>query len=226
MQKKGTKRAAKLNRFKREPWQIANKLLLLNVLVIGLPTIICYYGLTLGNLSLRWLHFSLVLLYLTSAAMVMAESMAAVWRRFAGQALAAPGLRHRLKQGLGIRGATLPVEGQPLPRCSFIVAAYLPNEQAIILDTVDHLLNRVHQPAAGLEVILAYNTPETLPVEQTLARLARKFPNFRPHREVLFGDGDDGEVGDLDLVFLDEVEKQVQRPRIGFKLCVKLSGFL
>ena len=174
------------SRFNREVWQIASKLIFLNVLLIGLPTIVCYYSLSQGNISLKWLHFSLVVLYLTSAAMLIAESTAAVWRRFAKKSQlpsSSPDIfKNRLKQGLGIRGADLPAAGQPLPRCSFIVAAYLPNEQNIILETVDHLLNRVHQPAAGLEVILAYNTPVALPIEQTLLRLARKYPNFRPYR--------------------------------------------
>ena len=169
-----------------ERWQIASKLIFLNVLLIGLPTIVCYYCLKLGNISLKWLHVSLVVLYLTSAAMLIAESTSAVTRRFASQVwfpLSWPDtVKHQLKKILGMRGAALPVQGQPLPRCSFIVAAYLPNEQSIILETLDHLLNRVHQPEAGLEVILAYNTPVALPMEHTLTRLARKYPNFRPYR--------------------------------------------
>lgn len=168
-----------------ERWQIASKLIFINVLLIGLPTIVCYYSLVLGDISLKWLHFSLVALYLTSAAMLIAESTAAVARRFAGQSrhpLSRPdALKHQLKKGLGMHGAELPND-RPLPRCSFIVAAYLPNEQNIILETVDHLLNRVHQPKAGLDVILAYNTPVALPIENTLARLARRYPNFRPYR--------------------------------------------
>lgn len=166
-------------------WQIASKLIFINALLIGLPTIVCYYSLELGNISLRWLHLSLVMLYLTSAAMLIAESTAAVWRRFAGTSrftqLQPSSLKHRLKKGLGIRGAELP-QPQLLPRCSFIVAAYLPNEQSIILETLDHLLNRVHPPAAGLEVILAYNSPEILPIEGILTQMARRYPNFRPYR--------------------------------------------
>ncbi len=69
--------------FDSEPWQIASKLIFINALLIGLPTILCYYNLALGSGSLTWLHYSLVALYLTSAAMVIAESTAAVWRRFA-----------------------------------------------------------------------------------------------------------------------------------------------
>ncbi|MEO0457036.1 MAG: glycosyltransferase family 2 protein [Cyanobacteria bacterium P01_A01_bin.114] len=166
-------------------WQIVSKLIFVHALLIGLPTIVCY-SLALGGISLRGLHFSLVVLYLASAAMLITESSAAIWRRFAGQTqlpLSQPDIfKHRLKKGLGIRGASLPMAHQPLPRCSFIVAAYLPNEQSIILDTLDHLLNRVHQPRAGLEVILAYNTPIPLPIEQTLKQLTRKYPNFRPYR--------------------------------------------
>ncbi|MEM9977093.1 MAG: glycosyltransferase family 2 protein [Cyanobacteria bacterium P01_D01_bin.2] len=172
-------------RFANERWQIASKLIFVHVLLIGLPTIVCYYILELGGTSLRWLHVSLVALYLTSAAMSMAESTAAVWRRFAERSPLPPArperLRCLLKQGLGIRGAGLS-NSQSLPRCSFIVAAYLPNEQDIILETLDHLLNRVHPPQAGIEVILAYNSPVALPIEQTLARLVWKYPNFRPYR--------------------------------------------
>ncbi|MEM8614190.1 MAG: glycosyltransferase family 2 protein [Cyanobacteria bacterium P01_H01_bin.105] len=167
------------------PWQIASKLIFLNVLLIGLPTIVFYYNLQLGGISLKWLHFSLVALYLTSAVMLIAEATTAVSRRFASQSryphFQPDSLKHRLKQGLGIQGAKLP-NSTSLPRCSFIVAAYLPNEQNIILETIDHLLNRIHQPAASLEVILAYNTPVRLPIEHTLKRLARKYPNFRPYR--------------------------------------------
>ncbi|EKV00501.1 glycosyl transferase [Leptolyngbya sp. PCC 7375] len=166
-------------------WQTASKLIFINVLLIGLPTIVCYYSLQLGGISLTWLHFSLVALYLSSAVMLIAESTAAVSRRFASQSRFLPSqpdsIKRRLKKSLGVQGAELP-EGQPLPRCSVIVAAYLPNEQTIILETIDHLLNRIHQPEAGLEVILAYNTPVVLPMEQTLVRLARKYPNFRPYR--------------------------------------------
>lgn len=170
---------------RNQRWQIVSKLIFIHALLIGLPTIACYYALELGTGSLRWLHLSLVILYLTSAAMLIAESTAAVWRRFAGKSrfpeVQPVCFKHRLKQGLGIRGADLP-QAQPLPRCSFIVAAYLPNEQSIILETLDHLLNRVHPPAAGLEVILAYNSPNVLPIESTLAQMARRYPNFRPYR--------------------------------------------
>ncbi len=67
---------------------------------------------------------------------------------------------------------------RPLPRCSLIVVAYLPNEQNIILDTLKYILSNVERPQAGLEVILAYNSPERLPIEEDLHRLALLNPEL------------------------------------------------
>jgi cellulose synthase/poly-beta-1,6-N-acetylglucosamine synthase-like glycosyltransferase len=63
-----------------------------------------------------------------------------------------------------------------LPFVSVVIAAYLPNEQDIIEETLLHWLTQVDSPAAGWEVILAYNTPTWLPVEHRLQRLARRYP--------------------------------------------------
>ena len=63
-----------------------------------------------------------------------------------------------------------------LPFVSVVIAAYLPNEQDIIEETLVHWLTQVKAPAAGWEVILAYNTPTQLPVEDRLRRLARRYP--------------------------------------------------
>jgi cellulose synthase/poly-beta-1,6-N-acetylglucosamine synthase-like glycosyltransferase len=59
-----------------------------------------------------------------------------------------------------------------------VVVAYLPNEQDIIVDTVRHLLTALDVPAERLQVVLAYNTPEPLPVENELRRIARADPRF------------------------------------------------
>ena len=52
-----------------------------------------------------------------------------------------------------------------------IIAAYLPNEAATIVDTI-RSFQRVDYPA-GLQIVLAYNTPRSMPVEATLAAMAR-----------------------------------------------------
>ncbi|WP_201774787.1 response regulator [Demequina salsinemoris] len=69
--------------------------------------------------------------------------------------------------------------GAPQPTATAIIAAYLPNESATIIDTIESFL-RVDYP--DLQVILAYNTPRGLLIEQTLRRLAERDTRFLPLR--------------------------------------------
>jgi len=65
----------------------------------------------------------------------------------------------------------------PYPSASAIIAAYLPNEAPIIEATVQAFL-RVQYPA-GLQVILAYNTPRDMPeIEERLREIERANPRF------------------------------------------------
>lgn len=57
------------------------------------------------------------------------------------------------------------------PSASIIVSAYLPNEKNIICPTIQYLLNRINFPG-DWEVILAYNTPSSLDIENKLKKLA------------------------------------------------------
>ncbi|MDQ2683203.1 MAG: response regulator, partial [Chloroflexota bacterium] len=66
------------------------------------------------------------------------------------------------------------------PPVTGIIAAYLPNEAATIVDTVESFL-RSDYPG-DYQVILAYNTPRDLPVEGTLQRIAARDPRFIPMR--------------------------------------------
>ncbi|MGH4028076.1 glycosyltransferase [Actinomycetota bacterium Odt1-20B] len=61
---------------------------------------------------------------------------------------------------------------QPYPAASAVIAAYLPNEAATIVDTVESFL-RLDYPNE-LEIVLAYNTPHPLPVEDTLREIAER----------------------------------------------------
>lgn len=63
-----------------------------------------------------------------------------------------------------------PEPSRPYPVASAIVCAYLPNEAGTILDTVDAFLSNGY--VGGLQIVIAYNTPEDLPVEAELHRLA------------------------------------------------------
>lgn len=55
-----------------------------------------------------------------------------------------------------------------------IIAAYLPNEQDIILDTLNHFLNNVLFPCEHT-IVLSYNTPTPLDIEADLAALELAF---------------------------------------------------
>lgn len=60
-------------------------------------------------------------------------------------------------------------EGPP-PAVSVVVACYLPNEQAIIESTIEHIMRRLEWPGP-LTLYIVYNTPAPLPFEQILKRL-------------------------------------------------------
>ncbi|MBF2072904.1 MAG: glycosyltransferase family 2 protein [Synechococcales cyanobacterium C42_A2020_086] len=153
-----------------------------HVLLIGVPTVF-FYGLRSGGWSLTGLHLAIATFYLFSAFMLLMESSTAMFRRYARPVRPPRGklLRwyHFFKDRIGIGGAKHPMPTQPVPRCSFLVAAYLPNEQDIILETLEYILLNVQRPPGGLEVILAYNTPTDLPIEDDLRQLAQLYPELR-----------------------------------------------
>ena len=66
----------------------------------------------------------------------------------------------------------------PLPKTTFIVSAYLPNELEVIEDTLLNILKRIERPDGGIEVILAYNTPHMEKLELHLRELAYKWPEL------------------------------------------------
>jgi cellulose synthase/poly-beta-1,6-N-acetylglucosamine synthase-like glycosyltransferase len=69
---------------------------------------------------------------------------------------------------------------ESFPPASAIIAAYLPNEAATIVETVEAFL-RLDYPGP-LQIILAYNTPRPLPVEERLEEIARFDTRFVPLR--------------------------------------------
>jgi len=160
-----------------------HKLLYTHVLLIGVPTIF-YYCLRLGGMTLVNVHVAIATFFLASSVIIFLEATNALFRRFAVDGKPTGDnwlhtLKRRFKLALGVEGYRLPVSQMPPPRCSFLIAAYLPNEQDIILDTLRHILYKVQRPAAGLELILAYNTPMDLPIEEDLRRLAQIHPELQ-----------------------------------------------
>ena len=66
----------------------------------------------------------------------------------------------------------------PVPKTSFIVSAYLPNELEVLLETIHHILYNVERPSAGIEVIVGYNTPHMEELELTLRDLVAQHPEL------------------------------------------------
>jgi cellulose synthase/poly-beta-1,6-N-acetylglucosamine synthase-like glycosyltransferase len=159
-----------------------DKIIFTHVVIIGVPAILYYY-LRVGGASLFWLHAAVATVYLITALMIIYEATAALFRRYAGSAEEPTGSTERwkrkFKDAFGVSGAHVPEPTRPLPRCSFIVAAYLPNEQDIIIETLTEILDNVHRPEAGFELILAYNRPVRLPIEDELERLAARHESLR-----------------------------------------------
>jgi hypothetical protein len=72
-----------------------------------------------------------------------------------------------------------PLADREPPPASAVIAAYLPNEARTVVETVEAFLQ---QDYPDLQVILAYNTPERLPVEELLHEIAERDPRFLPLR--------------------------------------------
>ena len=64
----------------------------------------------------------------------------------------------------------------PYPPASAIIAAYLPNEAATIVETVECFLKQDYP--GSLQVILAYNTPQDLAIEDELRAISARDPRF------------------------------------------------
>jgi cellulose synthase/poly-beta-1,6-N-acetylglucosamine synthase-like glycosyltransferase/GGDEF domain-containing protein len=64
----------------------------------------------------------------------------------------------------------VPVREGACPPATAIIAAYLPNEAATIVDTVANLLRQDYP--GDFQVIVSYNSPQRLPIEDTLEELA------------------------------------------------------
>jgi cellulose synthase/poly-beta-1,6-N-acetylglucosamine synthase-like glycosyltransferase len=78
---------------------------------------------------------------------------------------------------LALRSPRIPAD-EPVahPPASAIVVAYLPNETDTIYSTVRSLLGQDYP--GPLQVVLAYNTPRPLPIEQDLVELAALDPRL------------------------------------------------
>jgi cellulose synthase/poly-beta-1,6-N-acetylglucosamine synthase-like glycosyltransferase/GGDEF domain-containing protein len=85
-----------------------------------------------------------------------------------------------LEGWIALRREKTPAEPSAYPPATAIIAAYLPNESATLMETLE-AFQRIEYPAP-LQIILAYNTPRSLPVEKEIYELAARNPRFLPLR--------------------------------------------
>jgi len=127
-----------------------------------------------GNLVVAWV---IPFLIYTAAYRVFGLDVSGVGFWVVLAAVVFTALTIYAEAALSLRPGALPsVKVTSYPPASAIVVAYLPNETDTIVTTVRCLL---HQAYPGtLEVVLAYNTPRRLPIEDELASLAAEDPRF------------------------------------------------
>jgi len=69
-------------------------------------------------------------------------------------------------------------QNKPVPRATFIVVAYLPNELKIIEATILNILQKIKRPRDGIELIFVYNTPHMEELELKMRELTYKWPEL------------------------------------------------
>jgi cellulose synthase/poly-beta-1,6-N-acetylglucosamine synthase-like glycosyltransferase/DNA-binding response OmpR family regulator len=129
--------------------------LLVLILAVAVPTLI-YWVLDRAGLDITpYMYVAVVIALVLTATLIWVEGIAA------------------------LNPTQPPADpASPHPPASAIIAAYLPNEAATVVETIEAFL-RVDYPAP-LQVILAYNTPRDLPIEATLREIAARDKRFLP----------------------------------------------
>lgn len=125
---------------------------LIHIVAIGAPVCLIVGGGDLG-LSLQSLLQTVVsLAFAFTSALILTEALMSIRRR------RAPGVQGQVRRSSRI--------------LTVILVAYLPNEQDVIIDSAMAVLRDLDWPVDHLQLIVAYNTPNDLPVEADLHELA------------------------------------------------------
>lgn len=151
----------------------ARRLLWLNLWLLCIPTALYIVWLNQGY-TLALLQMALLAVAFIGLTVINAETLAVWFHHRDRHDPHRRGLIQHWLRGRQLGGASSLTPA--LPFVSVVVVAYLPNEQDIIEETLGHWLTQVNPPAAGWELILAYNTPTYLPVEERLRELAYQYP--------------------------------------------------
>ncbi|HOW87692.1 MAG TPA: glycosyltransferase family 2 protein [Candidatus Omnitrophota bacterium] len=132
------------------------------LIFIFFPMLVYILMWTFG-IPFRFVYYLCVTIYGFTAVVTIIEAFLAVRRKYA--------LRRAMQE--------TPIH----PTYTIIISAFLPNEQNIILGVVRHFLERMGEYEGQIiQVILCYDTPHDLPVEEELRQFAVTHPKFMPYR--------------------------------------------
>jgi cellulose synthase/poly-beta-1,6-N-acetylglucosamine synthase-like glycosyltransferase/GGDEF domain-containing protein len=133
---------------------IPGQILITQVLAVGLPLAVYLLLDALGVNIVTVTYVVVVIALLATAVLIWAEALLAL---------------------RPMHPPRLPEDGY-VPATA-IIAAYLPNEAATIVETIRSFQRIDYE--AGLQIVLAYNTPRTMPVEETLREMSRVDPRLK-----------------------------------------------
>jgi len=60
--------------------------------------------------------------------------------------------------------------GAPIPSLTVLLPCYMPNEQGLVEETIEHILTKLRYPRS-FTLVVCYNTPHALPIEAKLAEM-------------------------------------------------------
>ena len=144
-----------------------SKVILLALLVVFLPLLI-YSSLTI----ITGVKILFSILYSVTCTVILFEVVCALF-------IKQPSLQELTrKQGDFSLKHKVHSQYRPPEKISIIIAAYLPNEKDIIIETLQHFLFHLKYPCE-YEIILAYNTPQRLEVENQLQIMTQHFSHLR-----------------------------------------------
>ena len=135
-----------------------NKLLEVFIVLLVIPTFIFYFIGVHRPALLNVAYYLILSLFVFQSALSYMYSLSAFKREKFKEL---PSARHLV-----------------VPKTSFVVSAYLPNEIEVVEDTLVNILKQVKRPNAGMELILAYNTPHLEAIELRLRELAYQWPEL------------------------------------------------
>ena len=129
---------------------------------------------------------TVIVLFVLAPAVVMAVSGVVWhpalrgWAWLIGTAFLATSCAMAIETLAASRRVHAPARPITPPSLSVVIAAYLPNEQEIIVETVRHVLRTLRVPSHRLQIVIAYNTPSELDVEQILYQIGETAAQILP----------------------------------------------